>query len=118
MSRSASRNGMPTWRGPWTSGAAGRWRRPRPSPWAGAGSVPWRGRPGWTSKSLRKLAAALREAGHRVSHQWVAEALRDLGYSLQGNRKTREGSMHPDRDAQFAHINAVAAAALAAGDPV
>ena len=72
----------------------------------------------WTSKSLRKLAAALRAAGHRVSHQWVAEALRGLGYSLQGNRKTREGSAHPDRDAQFAHINAVAAAALAAGEPV
>jgi hypothetical protein len=72
----------------------------------------------WTSKSLRKLAAALGDAGHRVSHQWVAEALRDLGYSLQGNRKTREGSANPGRDAQFAHINAVAAAALAAGEPV
>src|SRR5207244_3831106 len=39
----------------------------------------------WTCKSVRKLAVALRELGHRVSHQWVAEALRDLGYSLQGN---------------------------------
>ena len=72
----------------------------------------------WTSKSVRKLAAALRDAGHRVSHQWVAEALHGLGYSLQGNRKTREGSTHPDRDAQFAHINAAAEAALAAGEPV
>jgi len=72
----------------------------------------------WTCKSVRKLAAALREAGHRVSHQWVAEALRARGYSLQGNRKTREGSANPDRDAQFAHINAAAAAALAAGEPV
>src|SRR6266513_2620840 len=72
----------------------------------------------WTSKSLRKLAAALGDLGHRVSHQWVAEALRDLGYSLQGNRKTREGSAHPDRDAQFAHINAAAEAFLAAGEPV
>jgi hypothetical protein len=72
----------------------------------------------WTSKSLRTLAAALGDLGHRVSHQWVAEALRDLGYSLQGNRKTREGSAHPDRDAQFAHLNAAAEAALAAGDPV
>jgi transposase len=72
----------------------------------------------WTCKSVRKLAAALREAGHRVSHQWVAEALRGLGYSLQGNRKTREGSAHPDRDAQFAHLNAAAEAALAAGEPV
>lgn len=72
----------------------------------------------WTSKSTRKLAAALRALGHRVSHQWVAEALHGLGYSLQGNRKTREGSAHPDRDAQFAHINAAADAALAAGEPV
>jgi transposase len=72
----------------------------------------------WTSKSVRKLAAALREAGHRVSHQWVAEALRGLGYSLQGNRKTREGSANPDRDAQFAHLNAAAEAALAAEEPV
>ncbi|HEX5505040.1 MAG TPA: ISAzo13 family transposase [Thermomicrobiales bacterium] len=72
----------------------------------------------WTSTSVRKLAAALRAAGHRVSHQWVAETLRDLGYRLQGNRKTREGSAHPDRDAPFAHLNAAAAAALAAGAPV
>jgi transposase len=72
----------------------------------------------WTSKSVRKLAAALQEQGHRVSHQWVAEALRALGYSLQGNHKTREGSDHPERDAQFAHINTTAAAFLAAGDPV
>ena len=72
----------------------------------------------WTSKSVRKLAAALRTVGHRVSHQWVAEALHGLGYSLQGNRKTREGSANPDRDAQFAHINATAEAALAAGEPV
>jgi transposase len=72
----------------------------------------------WTCTSTRTLAAALREAGHRVSHQWVAETLRGLGYSLQGNRKTREGGGHPDRDAQFAHINAAAEAALAAGEPV
>ena len=71
----------------------------------------------WTCKSVRKLAAALRELGHRVSHQWVAEALHGLGYSLQGNRKTREGSAHPDRDAQFGHINGTAAAFLAAGEP-
>ena len=71
----------------------------------------------WTSKSVRTLAAALRDLGHRVSHQWVAEALHGLGYSLQGNRKTREGSANPDRDAQFAHINATVEAALAAGEP-
>src|SRR5215211_1047500 len=50
----------------------------------------------WTSKSVRKLAAALRDLGHSVSHQWVAEALRALGYSLQGTRKAREGSSHAD----------------------
>ena len=72
----------------------------------------------WTCKSVRKLAAELRERGHQVSHQWVAERLHDLGYSLQANRKTREGSDHPDRDAQFRHINATAEGFLAAGDPV
>jgi hypothetical protein len=72
----------------------------------------------WTCKSVRKLAAALGELGHRVSHQWVAQALRDRGYSLQAARKTREGTSHPDRDAQFAHLNAAAATFLAAGDPV
>lgn len=72
----------------------------------------------WTCKSVRKLATELRERGHRVSHQLVAELLRAAGYSLQGNRKTREGGTHPDRDAQFAHITATAQAYLAGGDPV
>ena len=72
----------------------------------------------WTCKSLRKLAAQLHERGHRVSHQLVAELLQAAGYSLQGNRKTREGGDHPDRDAQFAHIAATSAAYLASGDPV
>ncbi len=72
----------------------------------------------WTCKGVRRLAAELQALGHRVSHQWVAEALRDLDYSLQGNRKTREGSDHPDRDAQFAHINQAAEGYLAAGTPV
>jgi Rhodopirellula transposase DDE domain len=72
----------------------------------------------WTCLSVRKLAAALGERGHSVSHQWVAEALRELNYSLQANRKTREGGEQPDRDAQFAHINATSAAFLAAGEPV
>jgi len=72
----------------------------------------------WTCKSVRKLAAALRAQGHRVSHAWVAGMLRAQGYSLQGNRKTREGADHPDRDAQFAYINAAAERYLAAGDPV
>jgi len=72
----------------------------------------------WTCKGVRRLAAELQALGHRVSHQWVAAALRELGYSLQANRKTREGGDHPDRDAQFAHIDATSAAYLAAGDPV
>jgi hypothetical protein len=72
----------------------------------------------WTCKSLRKLAAELGRAGHQVSHQWVAETLAQLGYSLQANRKTHEGGEQPDRDAQFAPINETATAFLAAGDPV
>jgi hypothetical protein len=72
----------------------------------------------WTCKGVRRLAAELQALGHRVSHQWVAEALRELNYSLQGNRKTREGTDHPDRDAQFTHINQAAEDYLAAGDPV
>jgi len=59
----------------------------------------------WTCKSTRKLAEELRHRGHEVSHQTVAVVLRSLGYNLQVNRKTREGSGHPDRNAQFAYIN-------------
>jgi hypothetical protein len=72
----------------------------------------------WTCLSVRKLATTLGEQGHPVSHQWVAAALRARGYSLQANRKTREGSDHPDRDAQFAHLAATSSAYLAVGDPV
>lgn len=71
----------------------------------------------WTSRSLRNLAEALRTMGHHVGHNVVADLLRQLNYSLQGNRKTREGSHTPDRDAQFDHINAKVKAALAAGQP-
>jgi Rhodopirellula transposase DDE domain len=59
----------------------------------------------WTSKSTRHLADALVRLGHDVSHQTVARLLSDLDYSLQANRKTDEGKQHPDRDAQFEHIN-------------
>ncbi len=59
----------------------------------------------WTSKSVRKLAAQLQSMGHPVSHRMVAELLHEAGYSLQGNRKTMEGTSHPDRDAQFRYIN-------------
>jgi transposase len=71
----------------------------------------------WTSKSVRKLAAELREQGHEVHFTTVAKLLRSLGYSLQANRKTKEGSQHPDRDAQFRHINDRVAAAIAEKRP-
>jgi Rhodopirellula transposase DDE domain len=71
----------------------------------------------WTSRSLRNLAEALQAMGHRVGHNVVADLLRQLNYSLQGNRKTREGTHTPDRDAQFNYINAQVTAALEAGEP-
>ena len=71
----------------------------------------------WTSKSLRKLAEGLRGAGHVIGHNLVGDLLRKLGYSLQANRKTREGTNHPDRDAQFRYINDRVKAALDAGEP-
>ena len=55
----------------------------------------------WTSKSLRKLAEELQNMGHKVSHARVADMLHMLGYSLQANKKTIEGTDHPDRDKQF-----------------
>ncbi len=71
----------------------------------------------WTSKSVRNLADELRQRGHEVHYTTVAALLRSLGYSLQSNRKTLEGSQHPDRDAQFGHINERVGAAIAAGEP-
>jgi hypothetical protein len=71
----------------------------------------------WTSKSLRNLAAALCARGHRIGHDSVAALLKTLGYSLQGNRKTLEGSHHVDRDAQFLHIAETVKAAITAGQP-
>jgi hypothetical protein len=59
----------------------------------------------WTSKSTRAIADVLARRKHPVSHTKVAQMLHHLGYSLQGNRKTEEGEDHPDRDAQFRHIN-------------
>jgi hypothetical protein len=72
----------------------------------------------WTAKSLRNLAAELCAQGDLVSTRSVAPLLRQLGFSLQSNRKSREGSQHPDRDAQFRHINEMVQAALEAGEPV
>ena len=71
----------------------------------------------WTSKSVRRLAAELREQGHDVHFTTVAQLLRSLGYSLQSNRKTLEGAQHPDRDLQFRLINERVGAAIAAGEP-
>src|SRR2546429_3403421 len=71
----------------------------------------------WTSKSVRKLAKELQRLGHQVSHELVSELLHGLGYSLQANRKTREGGERPDRNAQFEHLNRQAQAFLAAGEP-
>jgi transposase len=59
----------------------------------------------WTCKSVRKLSHELLQKGHKISHNLVAELLHEMGYSLQANRKTLEGTSHPDRDAQFEYIN-------------
>jgi hypothetical protein len=72
----------------------------------------------WTCKSTRKLAEELRRQGHPVSYQTVAALLHDLDYSLQANRKTREGASHPDRNAQFEHLNARVRAFQRRGQPV
>jgi hypothetical protein len=72
----------------------------------------------WTSKSVRHLADGLRELGHQAHYTTVAQLLRGLGYSLQANVKTREGRQHPDRDAQFRHINTVAKRAVEQHQPV
>jgi hypothetical protein len=72
----------------------------------------------WTCKSLSQLTRALVAKGHRVGRTLVGALLHREKFSLQGNRKTREGDAHPDRDAQFAHLNESVRAALAAGEPV
>ena len=72
----------------------------------------------WVSKSMDKLAEALTAGGHPISADTVDKELVKLGFSRQFNRKTNEGSRHPDRNAQFEHINTKVAAAQAAGQPV
>ena len=71
----------------------------------------------WSSKSLGKLAGELQAQGHRVSPNVVSKLLKQLGFSLQANRKTLEGADHPDRNAQFEYINSQTKAALAADEP-
>ncbi len=72
----------------------------------------------WTCKSLRRLAEELGAEGHRVSRTVVSQLLYEMGYSLQANAKTLEGSHHPDRNAQFEHINREVQARLAQRQPV
>lgn len=73
----------------------------------------------WTCKSTRQLAAALQDQGHVVGRQKIADLLAEMGYSLQANRKTKEGSAdHPDRDQQFNYINEQASAFQTRGQPV
>ena len=72
----------------------------------------------WVSKSQRHLSAALAERGFTAGQKLVGRLLKHLGFSLQANSKTREGASHPDRNAQFEHINAEVKAFQAAGEPV
>jgi len=72
----------------------------------------------WTCNSVRKLAEDLNRMGHRVSYPVVAELLHELGYSLQANRKTKEGESHPDRNVQFEYIDGKVQRYIALGQPV
>jgi DDE family transposase len=72
----------------------------------------------WTSKSTRTIAAELSRAGHSISSVTVGRCLEEMGYTLQANVKTREGSQHPNRDAQFRYLNRQVKAFRRAGDPV
>ena len=72
----------------------------------------------WTCKSVRNLTAELNRGHHAVSHQVVADLLHEMGYSLQANRKTTEGASHPDRDAQFEHLNGKVKWSLSRKQPV
>jgi hypothetical protein len=71
----------------------------------------------WTSKSVRKLSDGLRRMGHTIGRTLVGKLLHQLDYSLQANRKTKEGSNHIDRDAQVHYINDHVKEALASGNP-
>jgi transposase len=72
----------------------------------------------WTCKSLKQLSRELCACGHTISHVTVGTLLKELGYSLQGNRKTLEGTNHPDRNKQFEFINDKIKTALFTGQPV
>jgi hypothetical protein len=72
----------------------------------------------WTARSQRNLVAALVKQGHQTSMKMVSRLLKELGYSLQANRKRLEGAQHPDRNAQFEHINETIRRQLEANEPV
>ena len=72
----------------------------------------------WTCKSVRNIAYSLKKEGYDVSHQTVASILHSLEYSLQGNKKTKEGEDHPDRDKQFKYINKIVKKFLRENSPV
>jgi len=72
----------------------------------------------WTARSQRNIVAALKQQGHQTSMKMVSRLLKELGYSLQANRKRLEGAQHPDRNAQFEHINEVIRQKLEANEPV
>lgn len=72
----------------------------------------------WTCKSVRNIADFLKSEGHQISHQTVANILHDLEYSLQGNKKTKEGKEHPDRDQQFCYINKTVKRFISKRNPV
>jgi transposase len=72
----------------------------------------------WTARSQRNIVDALEKQGHQTSTKMVSRLLKDLGYSLQANRKRREGAQHPDRNAQFEHINETIRRQLEANEPV
>lgn len=72
----------------------------------------------WTCKSVRNISDFLEKEGYSVSRQSVARILHEMEYSLQGNRKTKEGEDHPDRDQQFRFINRMCKRYLSNGDPV
>jgi len=72
----------------------------------------------WTARSQRNIVAALKKQGHQTSMKMVSRLLKELGYSLQANRKRLEGAQHPDRNAQFEHINETIRRQLEANEPV
>jgi transposase len=71
----------------------------------------------WTARSQRNIVGALAKQGHQTSMKMISRLLKELGYSLQANRKRLEGAQHPDRNAQFEHINEVLRRQLAANEP-